>query len=112
MSTNTNDGEETSTARRGANVDYNYDDNTNINGNGYGKLPYFDGKNFSHYKHKMKMYLRSVGLPVWKIVETGYRLENEANPTPTDERNMHKDSSRFGHLLIFESKGILKGGRT
>ena len=91
--------ETTSGTRNRGGIDYNYEDCTNINGSGSGKLPYFDGKNFSHYKHRMKMYLRSIGLPIWKIVETGYRLENEASPTPTDERNMHKDSQAVSAIF-------------
>ena len=43
---------------------FNYNDVSNINSSGSGRLPYFEGKDFSWYKHRMKMYLMSIDPPI------------------------------------------------
>lgn len=45
---------------------FNYNDVANINGSGSEKLPYFEDKYFSWYKHRMKMYLCPLALQFGK----------------------------------------------
>lgn len=85
---------------------FNYSDVASINDSVSGRLPYFKGKDFSWYKHRMKMYLMSIGSPIWEIAETGYVLENEHRPHGWSEQAL-QCSNVVRHTLI-ESKGVLK----
>ena len=80
---------------------FNYADVANIHGSGSGRLPYFEGKDFSWYKHRMKMYLISIGPPIREIVEKGYTLENEENPTTIDQLNIHRNAQAMSAILSF-----------
>jgi hypothetical protein len=44
--------------------------------------PLFNGTNFSFWKIRMKTYLMSLGMEVWKIVVDGYKIPTTL---PTDE---------------------------
>ena len=72
---------------------------TLISSSGSGRLLYFEGKDFSWYKHRMKMYLMSIGPPIWEIVEKGYTIENEAQPTPMDIVYTHRNAQAVSAIL-------------
>uniref|UniRef100_A0A0A9BV78 Uncharacterized protein n=1 Tax=Arundo donax TaxID=35708 RepID=A0A0A9BV78_ARUDO len=57
-----------------------------------GKAPYFDGTHYASWKHKMKIYLRAIHPSIWRIVESGYTVEDEDNLTPDEEQNEHKNA--------------------
>ncbi|KAK2630872.1 hypothetical protein QOZ80_UnG0719470 [Eleusine coracana subsp. coracana] len=78
---------------------FNYADVANIHGSGSGRLPYFEGKDFSWYKHRMKMYLMSIVPPIWEIVEKGYTLEDKDNPTTMDQLNIHRNAQAVSAIL-------------
>jgi hypothetical protein len=44
--------------------------------------PMFNGTNFSLWKIRMKTYLMSLGMEIWKIVVDGYKIPNTL---PIDE---------------------------
>ncbi|GJN34326.1 hypothetical protein PR202_gb22976 [Eleusine coracana subsp. coracana] len=78
---------------------FNYADVANIHGSESGRLPYFEGKDFSWYKHRMKMYLMSIGPPIWEIVEKGFILEDKDNPTTSDQLSKHRNTQAVSAIL-------------
>ena len=55
-----------------------------------GKLPHFDGTNFSKWKHLMKTYHVGLHSGIWEIVHDGFEPPvDPKNPTPTEVRNVH-----------------------
>jgi hypothetical protein len=59
-----------------------------------GKLPQFDGTNFTKWKHMMKAYLIDMSLELWNIVCVGF-------DDPEDFGNLT-------HVIATTSKEILK----
>jgi hypothetical protein len=48
-----------------------------------GHASYFngDGSNFDYWKTCMRIHLKAMGGIIWKVVDEGYVILNEANPT-------------------------------
>jgi hypothetical protein len=55
-----------------------------------GYAPYFngDGSNFDYWKTWMRIHLKAMGGIIWKVVDEGYVVLNEANPTQVDNENL------------------------
>ena len=77
------------------NVQFNYGELKNeYIGSGSRKLQHFDGTFYDHWKHRMELYLGSMGRPILKIVKHGFELEDEENPTTNDEIKLnHNDQA-------------------
>ena len=72
------------------NVMFDYDDlKEDRIGQGSGRLPYFDGQFYDHWKCKMMMYLESMSPHVANITENGFLWENRDNPTRKDQIDIH-----------------------
>jgi hypothetical protein len=54
-----------------------------------GHAPFFDGdgSNFDYWKTCMRIHLKAMGGIIWKVVDEGYVILNEANPTQVDNEN-------------------------
>jgi hypothetical protein len=48
-----------------------------------GHAPYFDDdeSNFDYWKTCMRIHLKAIGGIIWKVVDEGYVILNEVNPT-------------------------------
>ncbi|XP_014753408.1 uncharacterized protein LOC106865930 [Brachypodium distachyon] len=64
-----------------------------------GEVPYFDGTNYASWKHRMKFHLYSMNPLVWRIVETGFVVVDEANPTVTEYRLLHNNAQATNALF-------------
>jgi hypothetical protein len=66
-----------------------------------GKLPQFDGTNFSKWKHMMKAYLTGLSLELWNIVCVGFDDPKDfGNLTPRDRCNIKRNAQATSILLI------------
>ena len=59
-----------------------------------GKLPIFDGTNFSFWKKRMSYYLMSLGPEVWHSVLDGYKFPTSI-PTDQDERKAYIANAKY-----------------
>ena len=50
--------------------------------------PIFDGTNYAGWKHKMRMHLEAIDFEIWRIIEQGFVVLNEREPTESDKKNM------------------------
>jgi hypothetical protein len=65
-----------------------------------GKLPQFDGTNFTKWKHMMKAYLTDSSLELWTIVCVSFDdPEDFGNLTPRDSRNVKRNAQATSILL-------------
>jgi hypothetical protein len=55
-----------------------------------GHAPFFDGdgSNFYYWKTCMRIHLKAMGGIIWKVVDEGYVILNEANLTQVDNKNL------------------------
>jgi hypothetical protein len=55
-----------------------------------GHAPYFDGdeSNFDYWKTCMRIHLKAVDEIICKVVDEGYAILDEANPTQVDNENL------------------------
>jgi hypothetical protein len=55
-----------------------------------GHAPFFDGdgSNFDYWKTCMRIHLKAMGGIIWKMVDEGYVILNEANLTQVDNKNL------------------------
>jgi hypothetical protein len=55
-----------------------------------GHVPYFDGdgSNFDYWKSCMRIHLKAMGGTIWKVIDEGFVILNEANPTEADNENI------------------------
>ena len=58
----------------------------NYVGGSAGRALYFDGTFYSSWKQKMRVHLNSMGPAIWRIVQTGFSVADENNPTPEEDR--------------------------
>jgi hypothetical protein len=55
-----------------------------------GHAPYFDGDGsyFDYWKTCMRIHLKAMGGILWKVVDEGFVILDEANPTQADNENI------------------------
>ena len=68
----------------------------------YSKLgsPVFDGLNYAFWRIRIKLFLQSLGLDVWKVVVTGYTPLERDPPTGTAERILFECNSRTMCVIL------------
>nr|CAI44607.1 P0650D04.11 [Oryza sativa Japonica Group] len=97
MSGHTGDGND---GEKGARIPFDYPSTSTSYVSTYsGKAPYFNGKDYAAWKHKMKMHLKSINPSIWRIVEKGYVLQNPEDPTKEDNENEHKNAQAANAIL-------------
>jgi hypothetical protein len=66
-----------------------------------GHAPFFDGdgSNFDYWKTCMRIYLKAMGEIIWKVVDEGYVIFNEANPTQVDNENLLADAQAMNVII-------------
>ena len=75
-------------------------------GNYHRRGPYFDGKNFASWKHKMKMHICGHNPAVWAVVRIGFQgdfFEDEKEPGPeatTEEMKMLQYNAQACDILF------------
>lgn len=85
---------------KGAKIPYDYPSTSTSYVSTYsGKAPYFNGTDYTAWKHKMKMHLKSINPSIWRIVEKGYVLQNPEDPTKEDDENEHKNAQAANAIL-------------
>jgi hypothetical protein len=47
-----------------------------------------DGSNFDYWKTCMRFHVTAMGGIIWKVVDEGYIILNEVNPTQVDIENL------------------------
>jgi hypothetical protein len=52
-----------------------------------GKLPFFDGTYYDHWKIKMKMHLGLINEKVWEVVENDFVVLDPTRPTPREQES-------------------------
>jgi hypothetical protein len=52
-----------------------------------GKPLFFDGNNYDYWKTRMMVHIKAISKKVWRIVEDGYVILDDKNPTPLDDEN-------------------------
>jgi hypothetical protein len=63
-----------------------------------GKLPHFDGEDYSFWSHKMRSHLFSLHPSIWEIVENGMLFDSTDNPVFINEQ-IHKNAQATTVLL-------------
>lgn len=63
------------------------------------KVPLFDGTNFSFWKVRMKFYLISLGLEVWKSFLDGYNVP-PSPPADYDGRKIYITNAKSLNSII------------
>jgi hypothetical protein len=55
-----------------------------------GHAPFFDcdGSNFNYWKTCLWIHLKAMGGTLWKVVDEGFVILNEANPIQADNENI------------------------
>jgi hypothetical protein len=61
--------------------------------------PFFDGSNFDYWKTCMRIHLKVVDGIIWKVVDEGYVILNEANPTQADNDNHLSDAQAMNAII-------------
>jgi hypothetical protein len=66
-----------------------------------GHAPYFDGdgSNFDYRKTWMRIHLKPIGGIIWKVVDEGYVILNEANPTQVDIENILANAQAMNVII-------------
>jgi hypothetical protein len=66
-----------------------------------GHAPYFDGdgSNFDYWKTCMQIHLMAMGGIIWKVVDEGYVILNEANPTQVDNENILANAQAMNVII-------------
>ena len=49
------------------------------------RAPRFDGSNYTFLKIRMEIYLQSLGMDVWKLVEDGYEFTKAADESKAND---------------------------
>jgi hypothetical protein len=52
-----------------------------------GKPPFFNENNNDYWKTRMMVHIKAISKKVWRIVEDGYVILDDKNPTPLDDEN-------------------------
>jgi hypothetical protein len=61
--------------------------------------PFVNGSNCDYWKTCMRIYLKTLGGNLWKIVDAGYVVLNLANPTEVDNVNLLGDAQAMNVLI-------------
>jgi hypothetical protein len=66
-----------------------------------GHAPFFngDGSNFDYWKTCMRIHLKAMGGIIWKVVDEGYVILNEANPTHVDNENLLANAQAMNVII-------------
>jgi len=66
-----------------------------------GHAPFFDGdgSNFDYWKTCMRIHLKAMGGIIWKVVDEGYVILNEANPTQVDNENLLANAQAMNVII-------------
>jgi hypothetical protein len=75
-----------------------YDSNAHLLSIPLGKLPHFDGEDYSFWSHKMRSHLFSLHPSIWEIVENGMHFDSTDNPIFINEQ-IHKNAQATTVLL-------------
>jgi hypothetical protein len=72
-----------------------------INHINVGHAPYFDGdgSNFDYWKTCMRIHLKAMGGIIWKVVDDGYVMLDEANPTQVDNENILANAQAMNIII-------------
>ena len=62
------------------------------------RVPIFDGEYFAFWKIRMKIYLMSIGLELWELVEEGYDVPKN-NPTEAKDENKYWEHAKALNTL-------------
>jgi hypothetical protein len=58
-----------------------------------------DGSNFDYWKTCMMIHLKAMGEIIWKVVDEGYIIFNEANPTQVDNENLLANAQAMNVII-------------
>jgi hypothetical protein len=66
-----------------------------------GHAPFFDGdeSNFDYRKTCMRIHLKAMGGTLWKVVDEGFVILNEANPTQADNENILANAQAMNAII-------------
>jgi hypothetical protein len=66
-----------------------------------GHAPFFDGggSNFDYWKTCMRIHLKAMGGTLWKVVDEGFVILNEANPTQADNKNILANAQAMNLII-------------
>jgi hypothetical protein len=66
-----------------------------------GHAPFFngDGSIFDYWKTCIRIHLKAMGGIIWKVVDEGYIILNEANPTQVDNENLLANAQAMNVII-------------
>jgi hypothetical protein len=66
-----------------------------------GHAPFFDGdgSNFDYWDTCMRIHLKAISGIIWKVVDEGYVILNEANPTQFDNKNLLVNAQAMNAII-------------
>jgi hypothetical protein len=66
-----------------------------------GHAPFFDGdgSNFDYWKTCMRIHLKTMGETLWKVVDEGFVILNETNPTQVDNENIIANAQAMNVII-------------
>jgi hypothetical protein len=75
-----------------------------------GHAPFFDGdgSNFDYWKTCMRIHLKAMGGTLWKVVDEGFVILNEANPTQADNENILANAKALSSSVLYVFVNIIK----
>ena len=59
----------------------------------------FDGRNYSYWSDRVKMYLMNLGVDIWYSVVNGYVIPNNALVNP-NEKKLMSCNSKSRHVIL------------
>jgi hypothetical protein len=71
------------------------------------KVPLFDGEDYVFWSIRMKIYLMSIGLEVWTLVEKGYDVPKVTPTEAEDKKKFWEHAKALNTLQVGLSKKIL-----
>ena len=71
------------------------------------KFPLFDGQDYVFWNIRMKIYLVSIGLEVWTLVEKGYDVPKVTPIEAEDKKKFWEHVKDLNRLQVGLSKKIL-----
>jgi hypothetical protein len=66
-----------------------------------GHAPFFDGdgSNLDYWKTCMRIHLKAMGGTLWKVVDEGFVVLDEANPTQADDENIIANAQAMNVII-------------
>jgi hypothetical protein len=58
-----------------------------------------DGSNFDYWKTCMRIHLKAMGGTLWKVVDEGFVVLDEANPTQADNENIIANAQAINVII-------------